>query len=335
MITKITKSCNDFTKNAGTNLTALYELSQNDWFDFKHGKPSKSEVIFANSIKPKKCPKCGSVKFIKSGLSSSTGYQRYLCKSCDKRFTIFTGTLFDSHKISIADWFQFIMHIKANHTIKSAAKFNRNNRKTSFYRLDKLFLATKDIQNDVVLSGNVYLDETYISVISSKVEKKDGKKLRGLSSNQCCIATAFDGLNLLCFYIGKAKPTMKKILETFKDHIKENSTLIHDGEKSHKLLIGTLKLESKVYKTAETKGLEDDVNPLNKINKIHARLKEFLRAHKGFDRDNLQEWLNVFVFKRQHLRDEDISKKGIEILLSCPEVYRYRYKYGPKMQENT
>ena len=54
------------------------------------------------------------------------------------------------------------MHIKANHTIKGAAKFNRNNRKTSFYRLDKLFLATKDIQNDVVLSGNVYLDETYI-----------------------------------------------------------------------------------------------------------------------------------------------------------------------------
>ncbi len=35
---------------------------------------------------------------------------------------------------------------------------------------------------------------------------------------------------------------------------------------------------------------------MNPVNRAHAILKRFLYAHSGFDRDNLQGYLNLFAF---------------------------------------
>ena len=89
-----------------------------------------------------------------------------------------------------------------------------------------------------MLSGNVYLDETYLKVIKKDVEKRsDGKEYRGISRNQICIGIAYDGFHVYCCILGHGKPSQKAVYNGFKDHIAPGSALIHDKEKAHKKLI--------------------------------------------------------------------------------------------------
>lgn len=63
-----------------------------------------------------------------------------------------------------------------------------------------------------------------------------------------------------------------------------------------RMLIEALKLEDEIYDAAELKNLPDKDNPLNRVNEVHARLKNFLYAHNSFDRDSMQGYLNLFSF---------------------------------------
>ena len=127
------------------------------------------------------------------------------------------------------------------------------------------------IQNDIKLSGNIWLDETFYSVRSEDIIRDDsGSKLSGISRNQICIAVATDRTNSLFAVEGTGRPTQKKTLEIFHQNIEHGSTLIHDGDAAHKSLIKTLALKSIVHTTKETKGLADKDNPLNPVNRVHS-----------------------------------------------------------------
>ena len=165
---------------------------------------------------------------------------------------------------------------------------------TSRYWLQKLFLTLEDVQNTIVLSDCVWLDETYYTVRSQDIVRKDnGDKLSGLSKNQICIGVATDKQYTLFLVEGAGQPTQKRTLEIFRNHIKPGSILIHDEEDARTKLVKELSLESKAYSSKDLKGLADKDNPLNPINRCHDILKKFLNAHSSFDRDNLQGYLNL------------------------------------------
>ncbi len=224
------------------------------------------------------------------------------------------GTIFENHKISISEWIEFCLNLFHYDSISSNSKSNKNSLSTSRYWLYKLFLILENIQDDIVLSDKVYLDETYYSVSVGEIAlTKDGHKKRGISTNKFCIASAYDKKNVICFVCGKGKPSKSKMLKVFKGHIKEGSTLIHDGENSHEILISELNLKEEIHPTKETKGLINKDNPLYPINHIHFLLKRFLNAHLGFDREDLQNYLNFFCFKMNPPKNE---LEKIEILLN-------------------
>ena len=78
---------------------------------------------------------------------------------------------------------------------------NRNAISTSKYWLEKLFLTLENSQNNVILNGTVWLDETYYSLMMrERVRDGSGRLLRGLSRNQICIGVATDKKHtiLLC-----------------------------------------------------------------------------------------------------------------------------------------
>jgi hypothetical protein len=57
------------------------------------------------------------------------------------------------------------------------------------------------VQEEVILSGSVWLDETFYSVRSEDIVRKDnGNKLKGLSINQLCIGVATDKKNSVLFW---------------------------------------------------------------------------------------------------------------------------------------
>ena len=89
---------------------------------------------------------------------------------------------------------------------------------------------------------------------------------------------------------------VRKAWRSYSPHIPKGATLIHDGERSHGILIDKLGLKSEVHTTEETKGLKDALNPMYEVNKVHKYLKMFLGRHSGFGTEDLQDWLNLFCF---------------------------------------
>ena len=73
---------------------------------------STNEDELINSFVPDCCPyrKCGSTHIVKAS-KTRNGIQRYQCQKCGKRFTPTTGTIFDSHKISITEWVDFLLNL--------------------------------------------------------------------------------------------------------------------------------------------------------------------------------------------------------------------------------
>ena len=315
-----------------SELTATQEFLKHHYDTYyaeRHRKLAESgEAELINSYIPLKCPFCKAEKFKKSGYSKN-GVQRYMCNECGKTFLPTTGTIFDEHRISISEWMEYSLNLFRHVSITADSWSNKNDFKTSRYWLQKLFLTLENVQDSVVLSDCVWLDETFYSVRSEDIVRKDnGDKLRGLSQNQICIGVATDKQRTVLFAEGTGSPSQKKTLEIFRNHIKQGSKIIHDDDFAHRKLVKELNLESVVYISKDLKGLSDKENPLNPVNRIHAVLKHFLYAHSSFNRDDIQGYLNLFAFVTNPPNDMlEKVELVVKMAFQNPRLLRYRDFY--------
>jgi transposase-like protein len=266
-------------------------------YKIKHSSLSDSmEYELINSVEIKECKYCCSKKIRKRGFTSNK-IQRYFCNDCKKTFTTITNTIFENHKIQISEWIEFILDVFYYGSTSLISKVNKNAINTTNLWLHKLFLILENWQNDIILEKKVYIDEMFYSVIKSDIETtSDGKKLRGLSKNQYCIGLGYDGKNIIAIVEGLGKTSTNKTYKTFKNHIKQNSKIIHDDEKSHIKLVNDLALIDENYNSLYLKTLDDNENPLRPINHQCDLIRQFLNSHSGFNRKDLQNYLNLYSF---------------------------------------
>lgn len=310
---------------AATESERLISSTLHEWYDAKHPEVSLDEIALINSLTVKQCPYCGSNHFIRCG-HYGNGIQRYQCKACDHRFTTLTNTIFEDKKIPISEWIEYLIHLFEFHSLTTSTRDNRNAESTGKYWLIKVFTVLKDIQKDVVLEGNIYFDETYFPVVKSKIVTKNGKKLRGVSRNKIGVAVAFDDQGQFILNVEyTSKPSDRSTWNAMGSHIKPESHLIHDGERSHGVLIRNLKLTSEVYSSEYTKNLKNEDNPLYPINHIHYLAKRFMREHGGYNRDNLQDWMNLiwFILSKPVNRYEKV-RNFIDLAVCTPERVKFR-----------
>jgi len=180
----------------------------------------------------------------------------------------------------------------------------------------------------LILKGDVYIDELYYKLIKSDIPEKKGKEKHGLSHNQFCIGIGCDENNIYCQIEKMGKPSTDSTMITFIDHIKKRSKLIHDAEKSHNGLVQELKLQSTVYHSKDLKGIPDEDNPLDPINKACNRVKSFLNSHKGFNRDHLQGLIDLYVFIYNTPID-NLEKIDFLIKYALDEKTLHRYRNKP------
>lgn len=325
---------NGFPKANLFDFERFCEDTMDEWYDAKHRKPSDSELRLLDGLPIKCCPRCGCDRFKRSGRYRN-GTRRYRCLGCGRAFSPLTGTSFDSHKIPISEWLEYLIHLFEFHSVASSARDNRNVKNTGKYWISKVFAVLSGCQDSVILSGRVYLDETYFSVKPKDEERKDGKLLRGLSRNKICVATATDGKHVLLAVCGSAKPSKTKLLMVFGGHIAKGSTIVHDGEKSHSALIEGFKLKEELHKGSKTKGLENKDNPMEPINAVHRVLKRFMRSHPSYDRGSLQDWLNLFWFiaTNKDKTPQEKAMRFIQMAILTHKVVRYREIFPENVDE--
>ena len=308
-----------------TESQEMISSTVHEWYDAKHRRSSEEEIKLINSRKMENCPNCGSSKIVSNGKYTS-GIKRYLCEDCRTSFCALTRTIFEDRKIPISEWVEYLMHLFEFHSIRSSARDNRNANSTGKYWLIKVFAVLKDIQSDVMLSGDIYLDEMFFPVVKHKEVLKNGKKLKGISRNKIAVAVAHDSNGNFLFIVeNTSKPSDKSTWKALGTHIKEESHLIHDGERSHGILVRKLNLTETVYSTQETKGLSDKDNPLDPVNDIHSLAKRFMKEHGGYNRDDLQDWMNLiwFIFSKPDNRYEKIDK-FINLALCASKRVKFR-----------
>lgn len=302
----------------------LLSSTIHEWHKLRHQSASEDELEFINQIPVSACPYCGADKIIKKGFRN--GIQKYKCQVCNRKFDALTNTIFEDRKIPLQKWIEYLLYIFEYHSIHSSSRDNRNAESTGRYWLYKVFAVLKNIQKNVMLSGTVYIDEMFFPVVKHETVLKDGKQLRGISRNKICVATGCDcNGNVLLVVEHTSKPSIKSTWNAYGSHIEPGSHLIHDEEKSHSVLIKRLNLTEAKYNSKELKKLEDKDNPLDPVNNLHDLSKRFMRQHGGFNRDELQDWMNLlwFIFSRPENRYEKVGK-FLEMAISSPLKVKYR-----------
>ncbi len=200
------------------------------------------------------------------------------------------------------------------------SKVNKNSMNTSIYWLHKVFLVLRNWQNDTILKGDI--------------KTKDGKKLRGISHNQHCIGIGYDKRNVIAIVEGLRKTSTERTDKAFESHIEIGSKLIHDDEKAHHKLVKNLKLIDENYKSLWLKTKKDKDNPLRSINHQCDLIRQFLNTYSGFDRDNLQDYLNLYCFMNSgHKNKLEKVNDFIELALKSKASLSYRDLFDSKTEK--
>ena len=97
------------------------------------------------------------------------------------------------------------------------------------------------------------------------------------------------------------------------------------------MLVDRLGLESVSYRSADLRGLDDAHNPLARVNHMHFLLKEFMHRHSGFDRDRIDDWLNLFSVIVNPPRNRlEKAAMVLDRAMRCPKTVRFREFYNVK-----
>lgn len=309
----------------------LVASSHRSMYSFRH-EPFDGDAAFFNGFERESCPRCGGAEVSKRG-KDAAGVQRYFCPGCGRSFFPQTGTIFEDRKLPLSAWADFLLQVFSYDSFASMTREDRRSDTTLPYWMAKLFAVLDGIQDDVVLSGRVWVDETYWPVdAKDAVRRPDGKLPRGLSFNQMCIGVGVDSSgSSIYFHEGFGKTSKAKTRAAFGSHIARGSQLVHDMEGAHDAIVSDLELASERHNAKLLKGVPDELNPLHPVNRMCFLLKRFLGAHPGFDRSDLQGYLNLFHVIANP--PEDKMEKAAVVLnraMQCPKTVRFRSFYNVK-----
>lgn len=113
--------------------------------------------------------------------------------------------------------------------------------------------------------------------------------------------------------------------------------MVHDMEQCHSVLVERLSLESEVYDARLLKGVPDELNPLDPVNRVCFLMECFLRSHSGFNRDNLQGYLGLLSVALS-LPADKLEKVALVLdrAMRCPKTLRFRdfYNVSPSSERS-
>jgi len=294
-------------------------------------EPGPRDAEFFNGYPRAKCPRCGSPEIKKNGFDAR-GVRRYLCRRCGRSFSPLTGTVFEDHRIALPGWFEFLLGIMSYESLAGIARRDRRSPTTPPYQLAKVFMVLDGIQDGVVLSGRVQMDEMMYKVPAvDRDPALAGRRAGGYSRDNTCVAIACeerDGGASVFRVLGRGKPSGERAKAAYCRHLSRGLELVHDRENSHRAVVRELGLASEAHDSREIKGLPDDENPLWKVNRLCFLLRLFLDGHSGFDRANFAGWLDLFWVMMNP--PEDRLEKVAMVLdraMASPNTLRYRDFY--------
>lgn len=84
-------------------------------------------------------------------------------------------------------------------------------------------------------------------------------------------------------------------------------------------------MQEEKYSSKELKELSDKDNPLQPVNQLHGLMKRFMRMHGSYEREHIQDWMNLFYFIMNEPKDKyDKVLKFIQLAVYSTKRVKYR-----------
>ena len=301
-------------------LKIIKELIEKILVDSENAKSTNLKYQVKN--KKIKCPKCNGDYIVKNGFKNKT--QRYKCKNCNKFFSISTNTITSNVRLSYNQFLNFMICLINYNTIEETAKIvGLSDRDTYNIRI-KIISTLKEYKKEK-LKGIVQCDEKYVRLSFKGTRKnkmpresrKNGQEGRtsGISMEQVCILMAIDSYdNIFIKVVGLGPLSNDDLENNFTDWIEEKSILVTDSKSSY---IKFAKDHNLILKQIpENKHTTKDGYHLGELNSLMSELDVLLLKCRGISTRHLQEYLDLFRFRK-------IIKYTIEYLKQKKEMYNY------------
>ena len=146
------------------------------------------------------------------------------------------------------------------------------------------------------------------------LKEADESKKAGLSFSNVCVCIGYDEHGtMFCRVMKTGKVDELSILCCFSGRMDDVTLLVHDADKSHKVLIWKEKLEDKVVKSIPK--TKESLKLMKPINDYSALLVNEMRKHPGTKASSLDDRL-CFISYKAWLNSRYGEELGIRILLS-------------------
>ena len=134
------------------------------------------------------CPYCGSTHchMCKDG--------RYICKGCQRKFSVLVGTIFENTKISLRKWFVAMYIISCSKKGVSSCQLARDikvTQKTAWFMMHKI-RGLFGQSDSIALNGEVEMDEMYLG--GREANKHESKKVAGTQGRSTKTKTPIFGM---------------------------------------------------------------------------------------------------------------------------------------------
>lgn len=264
------------------------------------------------------CVHCGSESIKKNG--KAHGHQRWLCRSCGKTFSSRSSTILFSSKLKPGQ-IRTIVRMLADGVLMHQIAHQAGCSVQTIVLMKRKLEILAESQEKTRLSGNVWVDETYIN---APVSERSPIKKRGLSKDKVQVAVAVDGNgHALAVINGRGMSGYDDARRAFGGRIEPGSTVYHDLGKYGDVFEGSK--EVGILSTSE-----EAHRMLNPINSFCFLVQRLFAVHLRIHPQNRQKYLDELV-ERRGTPDyfERLEKLYGKIFRSGKTLFRRQLKERP------
>jgi transposase-like protein len=244
------------------------------------------------------CVRCGSISIVRRGRTGS-GSQRWYCKDCRRTFTANVGRVLGMSKLPVETWMTYVEAFIDQLSLRDCMDKCGVGLRTAWFMRRRIIecIQRYNPSFNAVAGDRVEIYETYFrdsykgcrKGTMPRPARKSGRKAakRGLSKQQVCVVTGIDDVGASFLVVsGSGMLGKERAYKVLNGRIGKSALAVTDKAGTYPAFLNHL--------GATLERTDASGRAINRVNSLHARLKDFMHGFKGVSTKHLQSYLAWF-----------------------------------------